>query len=73
LKTSNCVGYFNLRGWSVITNGIDDLAGGMVSEGAEERHRFCRLLVGMTKTPQQEIVEALQKRMPLETGQGIDD
>ncbi|MDR1204265.1 MAG: hypothetical protein LBL26_02130 [Peptococcaceae bacterium] len=37
LQTANrvdyCVGYFNLRGWSVVTGDIDSLAGGMVYEG----------------------------------------
>jgi superfamily II DNA or RNA helicase len=56
-RVDYCVGYFNLRGWSVATNGIDNLTGGMVYEGDEERLRYCRLLVGMTKTPRQEIVE----------------
>lgn len=52
-----CVGYFNLRGWKRIVNEIDDLEGEFVTEINEEsrrpeqKHRKCRLLVGMLSTP----------------------
>lgn len=45
-----CVGYFNLRGWKEIDSYIDSWAGG-------ESH-CCRLLVGMAKLPQDELLDA---------------
>ena len=47
-----CVGYFNLRGWGEVADMIDDLKGEEITEGDDEtHHRYCRLLVGMHKTP----------------------
>jgi superfamily II DNA or RNA helicase len=46
-----CVGYFNLRGWKEIDSYIQSWAGG-------EAH-CCRLLVGMAKLPQDELLDAL--------------
>lgn len=46
-----CVGYFNLRGWGQVTNQIDAMPGGPVLEKEEEKHRVCRLLVGMQRMP----------------------
>jgi len=48
-----CVGYFNLRGWKEVAEKIDALSGATVSEKDEERHRVCRLLVGMQKMPEE--------------------
>jgi len=42
-----CVGYFNLRGWKGIADAIDHFAGG--------GDRCCRLLVGMTRHPDEEL------------------
>jgi len=42
-----CVGYFNLRGWKGVADAIDHFAGG---DG-----RCCRLLVGMTRHPDEEV------------------
>ena len=50
-RTDFCVGYFNLRGWKEIGDKIENLTGGIVSEGKEDVHRCCRLLVGMQKLP----------------------
>jgi hypothetical protein len=46
-----CVGYFNLRGWKQIDSLIEPWPGG-------ESH-CCRLLVGMAKLPQEELLSAL--------------
>ena len=46
-----CVGYFNLRGWKEVASKIDSLKGTDVTEGKDEVHRVCRLLVGMQKMP----------------------
>ncbi|MCW3108603.1 MAG: hypothetical protein JWQ09_3109 [Segetibacter sp.] len=55
LKVSNradlCVGYFNLRGWREIGDKIEALCGEKITEGDEDVHRCCRLLVGMQKLP----------------------
>jgi superfamily II DNA or RNA helicase len=46
-----CVGYFNLRGWREIADNIDKLTGEVVVEKEEQYTRYCRLLVGMQKPP----------------------
>jgi superfamily II DNA or RNA helicase len=50
-----CVGYFNLRGWKEIAEKVEELKGGNVIEKGESIFRHCRLLVGMVKTPIEEI------------------
>ncbi len=49
-----CVGYFNLRGWDLIVDQIDQLPGDYVEEESmrEPQLRFCRLLVGMHQPPE---------------------
>jgi ribosomal protein L21 len=56
-RVDYCAGYFNLRGWRTVSNGVDALNGAVVVENNKEIMRYCRLLVGMGKTPKQEIVE----------------
>jgi len=44
-----CVGYFNLRGWRHLADAVDSWPGGQAGE--------CRLLVGMTRTPNELVRE----------------
>lgn len=53
-----CVGYFNLRGWDLIVNQIDDLPGDYVYEGDKRELRTCRLLIGMHH-PDEELIRQL--------------
>lgn len=50
-RTDFCVGYFNLRGWKEVADKIDSLSGASVTEGNDDIHRICRLLIGMQKMP----------------------
>ena len=46
-----CVGYFNLRGWKLIQEEIEQFTGG--------ENNCCRLLIGMQKLPKDELQELL--------------
>lgn len=61
-----CVGYFNLRGWDLIKDSIDNIPGENVYEqdanGNDIRkHRVCRLLIGMHR-PDEELIRSLYSR-----------
>ena len=47
-----CVGYFNLRGWRLIANKIEDFQGG--------ENGNCRVLIGMQKLPSIQLYEELK-------------
>lgn len=46
-----CVGYFNLRGWKLILDYIDQLEG--------KNNTYCRLLIGMQKLPHEVLYQFL--------------
>ena len=48
-----CVGYFNLRGWNLVVDQIDQLPGDNVYENDEKKFRTCRLLIGMHRPPEE--------------------
>ena len=56
-----CVGYFNLRGWKQLDSYIEKWSGG--------KDNCCRLLVGMQRLPQEELISALSL---IKTDKGID-
>ena len=56
-----CVGYFNLRGWQLVVNQIDQISGDYVCEGNRQEFRCCRLLIGMHQ-PDQELVRRLYSK-----------
>ena len=56
-----CVGYFNLRGWQLVVNQIDNIPGDYVYEGNVQLFRCCRLLIGMHQ-PDQELVRRLYSK-----------
>jgi len=56
-RVDYCVGYFNLRGWKEVGDRIQELIGEETLESGSRVMRYCRLIVGMTKTPAQELQE----------------
>ena len=53
-----CVGYFNLRGWDLVVNQIDQIPGDFVYENDKQEFRRCRLLIGMHQ-PDEDLVRQL--------------
>jgi len=47
-----CVGYFNLRGWNLVVEQIDQIEGTHIYENDERMFRVCRLLIGMHRPPE---------------------
>jgi len=60
-----CVGYFNLRGWDLVVNQIDQIPGDFIYENDKQVFRRCRLLIGMHQ-PDEELVRRLysEKTIP---------
>ena len=56
-----CVGYFNLRGWNLIVNQVDELPGDYIYEADDRRLRICRLLLGMHR-PDEELIRGLYSK-----------
>ena len=56
-----CVGYFNLRGWNLVINEIDQLSGDYVDEDGKNVLRTCRLLIGMHRPPEDYIRKLYSK------------
>ncbi|GAB6975952.1 helicase-related protein [Prevotella falsenii] len=59
-----CAGYFNLRGWDIVVNQVDTLAGDYVYENDNRIFRKCRLLIGMHR-PAEELIRQLYTELPL--------
>lgn len=59
-----CVGYFNLRGWNLVVNQIENVPGDYVYEGDKQEFRCCRLLIGMHQ-PDQALVRQLYSEQKL--------
>ena len=51
-----CVGYFNLRGWNLVINEVDNIEGDYVDENEDRVFRFCRLLIGMQR-PAEDLIK----------------
>lgn len=56
-----CVGYFNLRGWNLVINEVDQLSGDYVDEDGKNVLRACRLLIGMHQPPEDYIRKLYSK------------
>jgi len=56
-----CVGYFNLRGWNLIVNQVDELPGDYVYENDDRKLRICRLLIGMHR-PEEDLIRSLYSK-----------
>ena len=53
-----CIGYFNLRGWNLLIDSVEQLTGGQLNEKYEDDSTYkARVLIGMQKTPQDELEE----------------
>ncbi|MDR0315602.1 MAG: hypothetical protein LBH97_01730, partial [Treponema sp.] len=53
-----CIGYFNLRGWNLLFDSVEQLSGSQLDAQYEDDTIYkARILVGMHKTPQNELEE----------------
>ncbi len=67
-----CVGYFNLRGWNMIAEQIDNLKGGFVYEKEGQQFRICRLLIGMHRPPEELIHEMYSGKKERLDAEGVN-
>jgi phosphatidylserine/phosphatidylglycerophosphate/cardiolipin synthase-like enzyme len=57
-RTDFCIGYFNLRGWNLLLDSVEQLTGSQLDEKFEDDNIYkARVLIGMQKTPQVELEE----------------
>lgn len=61
-----CVGYFNIRGWNLVVDQIDQLPGDTIDENDIPTFRKCRLLIGMYSPPLDIIRELYLSRKPVD-------
>jgi len=53
-----CIGYFNLRGWNLLIDSVEQLSGGQLNEKyGDDSTYISRILIGMDKKPQEELEE----------------
>jgi len=53
-----CIGYFNLRGWDLLIDSVEQLIGGQLDEKHEDDTTYkARVLIGMHKSEQDELEE----------------
>jgi hypothetical protein len=53
-----CIGYFNLRGWNLLFDSVEQLSGSQLNAQYEDDTVYhARVLIGMHKTPQNELEE----------------
>ncbi|OPZ92209.1 MAG: ATP-dependent helicase HepA [Firmicutes bacterium ADurb.Bin419] len=73
-RVDYCAGYFNLRGWDVIADKIDNLSGATVREGSVNINRYCRLLVGMVKQPKELIIDSFltEEELMIDSAQALN-
>ena len=57
-----CIGYFNLRGWTQLYKQVENLTGGKLSEEYnDDKHYYCRVLIGMQRQPREILEEYFSK------------
>lgn len=54
-----CAGYFNITGWNIVNDAVEKLEGMEVYEDGVKQMRYCRVLVGMEKPPQEMVNDGL--------------
>ena len=57
-----CVGYFNLRGWNLVVDEVENIEGDEIYEEDKKIHRVCRLLIGMHRPPE-DIIRSLYSNL----------